>query len=204
MTIYYLCCVCECECVWVCVCPLMCSGNSINSDNKLHVIFTHYSVCFDSVVYHKFLNNAFKEAGASQKSCVIFRVIYKSFSSVTEVPSTDGNTTCSDSFHINRGASRWSLSLILSRKTLTSSRNLLSLHQCIVITSTTRVGLIISLPPLSMDLLRTSTDSSDRVTPVHSSRSRRNIRSTLWSSFGDPCFFDTHLCPLSLSSLSIF
>ena len=69
---------------------------------QLYVTFIDYSAAFDSVS-HKFLDAALKEAGASDKSRALFRAIYKAASAVTEIPSTDGEKVCSDSFRIDRG-----------------------------------------------------------------------------------------------------
>ena len=69
---------------------------------KLYVTFIDYSAAFDSVS-HKFLDEALKEAGASDKTRSLFRAIYNAASATTKIESTDGKYVMSSPFAINRG-----------------------------------------------------------------------------------------------------
>ena len=64
--------------------------------------FIDYSAAFDSVS-HKFLDQALKPAGVSNKSHPLFRAVYDEASAVTKVPSTDGKVVVSKPFPVNRG-----------------------------------------------------------------------------------------------------
>ena len=74
----------------------------IEKGEKLFVTFIDYSAAFDSVS-HKFLDEALKEAGASDKSRAIFRSIYNAATASTKVEGIDGETTFSGIFKIDRG-----------------------------------------------------------------------------------------------------
>ena len=69
---------------------------------KLYSTFIDYSAAFDSVS-HKFLDRALKRAGASNKTRVLFRAIYRAASAYTEVNSTDDTVVRSQPFPVNRG-----------------------------------------------------------------------------------------------------
>ena len=69
---------------------------------KLYVSFIDYSAAFDSVS-HKFIDEALKAAGASNKSRALFRAIYKAASATTKVQGTDGTDVLSAPFPIDRG-----------------------------------------------------------------------------------------------------
>lgn len=74
----------------------------LEAGKSLYVTFIDYSVAFDSVS-HKFLDQALKAAGASNKSRALFRTIYKAASATTKVHGTDGKEIYSDPFQIDRG-----------------------------------------------------------------------------------------------------
>ena len=74
----------------------------LEQGRKLYVTFIDYSAAFDSVS-HKFLDEALKEAGASDKTRSLFRAIYRAASATTKIESTDGETVMSKPFAINRG-----------------------------------------------------------------------------------------------------
>ena len=69
---------------------------------QLFVTFIDYSAAFDSVS-HKFLDEALRKAGASNKTRSMFRAMYKAASAVTTVKDIDGKTVTSKCFQINRG-----------------------------------------------------------------------------------------------------
>ena len=74
----------------------------LETGKRLFVTFIDYSASFDSVS-HKFLDQALKKVGATNKSCALFRAIYKEASAMTKVASTDGKMVASDPFQVNRG-----------------------------------------------------------------------------------------------------
>ena len=64
--------------------------------------FIDYSAAFDSVS-HRFLDEALKKAGASNKSRTMFRAMYKVGSAFTAIADTDGGKVRSKKFQINHG-----------------------------------------------------------------------------------------------------
>ena len=68
---------------------------------ELYVTFIDYSAAFDSVS-HKFLDEALRDAGASDKTRVMFRAMYKAASANVKVTDVDGGEILSQSFSIDR------------------------------------------------------------------------------------------------------
>ena len=68
----------------------------------LYITFIDYTAAFDSVS-HKFLDEALKEAGATNKTRAIFRAVYAAATARTVVKDTDGKRVLSEAFNINRG-----------------------------------------------------------------------------------------------------
>ena len=71
----------------------------------LFATYIDYSAAFDSVS-HKFLDEALKAAGASDKSRALFRAVYAAASAATKVSSTDGEEVLSASFSVDRGVTQ--------------------------------------------------------------------------------------------------
>ena len=74
----------------------------IELDESIAITFVDYSAAFDTVS-HKFLDEALEAAGAPIKIRTLFRAIYDAASAYTTVPDTDGKTSSSPTFPINRG-----------------------------------------------------------------------------------------------------
>jgi hypothetical protein len=74
----------------------------LEQGEELVATFIDYSAAFDSVS-HRFLDEALKKAGASNKSRAMFRAMYKVASAHTVVADTDGGKVRSETFQINRG-----------------------------------------------------------------------------------------------------
>lgn len=66
------------------------------------ITYIDFKAAFDSVS-HRFLDDALKEAGASDKSRAIFRAIYDSAEAVVRSQSADGQSCYSTSFSVDRG-----------------------------------------------------------------------------------------------------
>ena len=71
-------------------------------NEKLILTFIDYSAAFDSVS-HRFLDEALKKAGTSNKSRAMFRAMYEAASAYTAIADTDGGKVRSKKFQINRG-----------------------------------------------------------------------------------------------------
>ena len=105
---------------------------------SMYVTFIDYSAAFDSVS-HKFLDEALREAGASDKTRAMFRAIYRAATARTAVQGTDGNTVLSDVFPVNRGVvqgditSPWyfilALELILRRHDADARKGVMLLNE---------------------------------------------------------------------------
>ena len=74
----------------------------LEQGKKLYVTFIDYKAAFDSIS-HKFLDEALRQAGASNKSRAMFRAMYKSASATVKVADVDGGTIMSNPFTIDRG-----------------------------------------------------------------------------------------------------
>ena len=74
----------------------------LEQGRTLYATFIDYSAAFDSVS-HKFLDEALREAGASNKSRAMFRAMYKAASATVKVSDVDGGIIISDPFAIDRG-----------------------------------------------------------------------------------------------------
>ena len=71
-------------------------------DKSLVLVFIDYSSAFDSV-FHKFVDEALKKAGASPKVRAIYRVIYSAAAAFTSVPEVDNEKVKCEPFSIDRG-----------------------------------------------------------------------------------------------------
>ena len=69
---------------------------------ELFATFIDYSAAFDSVS-HKFLDEALRDAGASNKTRAMFRAMYKAASANVKVADVDGNEILSQAFPVDRG-----------------------------------------------------------------------------------------------------
>ena len=66
------------------------------------VTYIDFEVTFDSVT-HKFLDEAFDKAGASQKSRALFRSIYAASQGSVRIKGVDVTPTLSSQFNVARG-----------------------------------------------------------------------------------------------------
>ena len=74
----------------------------INKNSACVITFIDYTAAFDSIS-HKFMDKTLAAAGASRKSRVIFRAIYKVATGIARVRGIDGKHIHSGSFQIKRG-----------------------------------------------------------------------------------------------------
>ena len=74
----------------------------IELGESIAITFIDYSAAFDTIS-HKLLDEALEAAGAPVKIRALFRAIYDAASAYTTVPDTDGKTSSSSTFPINRG-----------------------------------------------------------------------------------------------------
>ena len=72
----------------------------LEQGKKLYATFIDYNAAFDSIS-HKFLNEALREAGASDKSRAMFRSMYKTASATVKVADVDGGMIMSNPFAID-------------------------------------------------------------------------------------------------------
>ena len=73
-----------------------------DAGKTLYVTFIDYSAAFDSVS-HKFLDQALKAAGASDKSRSLFLAVYNAACAMTKVPSTNGKECCQNPSRLIEG-----------------------------------------------------------------------------------------------------
>ena len=69
---------------------------------QLYTTFIDYTAAFDSVS-HKFLDEALRDAGASNKTRAMFRAMYKAATANVKVTGIDGKEILSEAFAISRG-----------------------------------------------------------------------------------------------------
>ena len=69
---------------------------------QIAITFIDFTAAFDSIS-HKFLDEALREAGASNKVRAMFRAVSVAASAHTTVPAPEGATTKSNAFAIRRG-----------------------------------------------------------------------------------------------------
>ena len=75
---------------------------TLKAGEEMMITYIDFKAAFDSVS-HRFLDDALKEAGASDKSRAIFRAIYDSAEAVVRSQSADGQSCYSTSFSVDRG-----------------------------------------------------------------------------------------------------